>query len=185
MGFTGPNGFLDLSTRFVNLNESDPINVEIHIIIEEYNSPDELPAEEQHLIEKAIATARDAYAPYSEFRVGACLLLEDGTFVAGNNQENAAYPDGLCAERVAMFAANAQHPESPVKKMAIAAVYQDKLIDQPVYPCGSCRQALLESENRFKRPTRILMYGRRGILAANSIKDLLPLSFDRTFLRLT
>ena len=185
MGFSVSSGFLDLSTRFVNLNESDPVNVEIRINIEEYNAPDELPVEEQKLIEKAIETAHDAYAPYSEFRVGACLLLENGTMVVGNNQENAAYPDGLCAERVAMFAANALHPGSPVKKMAIAALYQGKLLDQPVYPCGSCRQALLESENRFNRATRILMYGQTGILAVNSIKDLLPLSFDSSFLKYT
>lgn len=161
----------------------DPINVEIRIIIEEYKSPDELTVEEQQLIEKAIQTARKAYAPYSKFHVGACLLLDDGTFVEGNNQENAAYPDGLCAERVAMFAANAMHPESPVKMMAIAAVYQDKLLDQPVYPCGSCRQALLESENRFNQPVRILMHGKSGIHVVNSIKDLLPLSFDSSFLK--
>ena len=157
--------------------------MEIRINIEEYKSPDELSDEEQQLIESAIQTARDAYAPYSEFHVGASLLLDDGTFVDGNNQENAAYPDGLCAERVAMFAANALHPGSPVKIMAVAAIYQDKLLDQPVYPCGSCRQALLESENRFMQPIRILMYGKAGIHAANSIKDLLPLSFDSSFLK--
>ncbi len=161
----------------------DPINVEIHINIEEYKSPDELSVDEQHLIDRAIQTARDAYAPYSEFRVGASLLLDNGNFVNGNNQENAAQPDGLCAERVAIFAANAMHPESPVKMMAIAAVYQDKLLDQPVYPCGSCRQALLESENRFNQPVRILMYGKAGIHVVNSIKDLLPLSFDSSFLK--
>ena len=161
----------------------DPLNVEIRINIEEYKSPDELSDEEQQLIERAIQTARDAYAPYSEFYVGASLLLDDGTFVDGNNQENAAYPDGLCAERVAMFAANALHPGSPVKIMAVAAIYQDKLLDQPVYPCGSCRQALLESENRFMQPIRILMYGKAGIHAVNSIKDLLPLSFDSSFLK--
>jgi cytidine deaminase len=157
--------------------------VDILINIEEYGSIEELPREEQNLIETAIQTAENAYAPYSEFRVGASLLLNNGTFVYGNNQENAAYPDGLCAERVAMFAANAIHPDSPVKKMAIAAIFQDGLLDQPVYPCGSCRQALLESENRFNQPIRIIMYGRKGIHVANSIKDLLPLSLDSSFLK--
>ena len=174
---------MDLSTRFVLLIQYDAINVEIRINIEEYKSPDELSDEEQRLIERAIQTARDAYAPYSKFHVGASLLLDDGIFVDGNNQENAAYPDGLCAERIAMFAANAIHPESPVKMMAIVAVYQDRLLDQPVYPCGSCRQALLESENRFMQPVRILMYGKAGIHAVNSVKDLLPLSFDSSFLK--
>ena len=174
---------MDLSTRFVILIPLDPTNVEIHINIEEYDSPAGLPAEEQQLIERAIQTARDAYAPYSEFRVGASLILDNGTFVNGNNQDNAAYPDGLCAERVAMFAANAMYPGSPVKMMAIAAVYEDKLLDRPVYPCGSCRQALLECENRFNQPIRILMYGRTGIHVVNSVKDLLPLSFDSSFLK--
>lgn len=174
---------MDLLTRFVLLNQFDPINVEIRINIEEYKSPDELTTQEQQLIERAIQTARDAYAPYSGFQVGASLLLDNGNTVIGNNQENAAYPDGLCAERVAMFAANAMHPESPVKMMAVAAVYQDSLLNQPVYPCGSCRQVLLESENRFNQPVRIIMYGKSGIHVVNSIRDLLPLSFDRTFLR--
>ncbi len=157
--------------------------MEIHIKIEEYGSQDELSEEEQQLIQRAIKSARDAYAPYSEFCVGASLLLDNGTCVSGNNQENAAYPDGLCAERVAMFAANANHPGSPPKMMAMAAVFQGNLLDQPVYPCGSCRQVLLESELRYNQPVRILMYGNRGILAVNSIKDLLPLSFDSSFLR--
>jgi cytidine deaminase len=183
MIFSGSYGNLDLSTRFVILILYDPINVEIHINIEEYKSPDELSAEEQQLIERAIQTTRDAYAPYSKFRVGACLLLDNGTFITGNNQENAAYPDGLCAERVAMFAANAMHPGSAVKMMAVAALYQDKFIDQPVYPCGSCRQVILESENRFNQPVRILMYGKAGIHVVKSIKDLLPLSFDSSFLK--
>ena len=161
----------------------DAINVEIRINIEEYKSPDELSDEEQQLIERAILTARDAYAPYSKFHVGASLLLDNGSFVDGNNQENASYPDGICAERVAIFAANSLHPGSPMKMIAIAAIYQDKLLDQPVYPCGSCRQALLESENRFKHPVRIIMYGKVGIQAVNSIKDLLPLCFDSSFLK--
>jgi cytidine deaminase len=174
---------LDLSTRFVILIQYASINVEIHINIEEFKSPDELSDEEQQLIERAIQTAGDAYAPYSEFRVGACLLLDDGTIVNGNNQENVAYPDGQCAERVALFAANASYPESSVKILALAAIYQDKLLDRPVYPCGSCRQALLECENRFNQPVRILMYGKTGIHVANSIRDLLPLSFDSSFLK--
>jgi cytidine deaminase len=184
MSFSGSTGYLDLSTRFVILIPYDPLNVEIHIYIEEYNSPEELSFVEQQLIERAIQTTKDAYAPYSEFRIGASLLLENGTFVMGNNQENASYPDGLCAERVAMFAANATHPGSPMKMMAIAAVYKEKLLDHPVYPCGSCRQALLESENRFNHPVRILMYGKTGIHVVKSIKDLLPLSFDNSFLKL-
>ena len=174
---------LGLINKICTFDQYDPINVEIRINIEEYNAPDELKVEEQQLIENAIQAARDAYAPYSEFHVGASLLLENGIIINGNNQENAAYPDGLCAERVAMYSANAMHPDTPVKMMAIAAIYRDNLLDQPVYPCGSCRQVLLESENRFKQPVRILMYGKKGIHIANSIKDLLPLSFDSSFLQ--
>jgi cytidine deaminase len=174
-------GNLDLSTRFVNLILYDPYNVEIRINIEEYKTPAELSAVEQQLIERAIASAGDAYTPYSNFRVGACLLLENGVFIQGNNQENAVHPDGLCAERVAIFAAHAMHPGSAVKMMAIAAMYREKVLDQPVYPCGSCRQVFLESENRFHQPVRILMYGRKSIHVANSIRDLLPLSFDSSF----
>jgi cytidine deaminase len=165
------------------LTQYDPINVEIRIHIEEYHSLDELAAEEQCLIEGAIRSARDAYAPYSEFRVGACLLLDNGCYVKGSNQENAAYPDGLCAERVALFAAHTRYPVAAVKMLAVAAIYRDKLLDQPVYPCGSCRQSLLESETRFNQPVRILMYGEKGIQVANSIRDLLPLSFDSSFLK--
>jgi cytidine deaminase len=182
MSIAGSYGYLDLLTRFVNLIHYAPINVEIRINIEEYTTPDELSAVEQQLIERAIASARDAYAPYSELRVGACLILDNGSFVQGNNQENAAHPDGLCAERVALFAAHAKYPGSAVKMMAIAAFYQENIVDQPVYPCGSCRQALLESENRFDQPVRILMYGKKGIQVVNSIRDLLPLSFDLSFL---
>jgi cytidine deaminase len=182
MSITGSYGYLDLLTRFVILIQYDHINVEIHLNIEEYKTPDELTAVEQQLIERAITAARDAYAPYSELRVGACLILDNGSFVQGNNQENAAHPDGLCAERVALFAAHAMHPGSAVKMMAIAAFYKEKILDQPAYPCGSCRQALLESENRFDQPVRILMYGKKGIQVANSIRDLLPLSFDSSFL---
>jgi cytidine deaminase len=181
MGIAGSYGFLDLLTRFVNLILCDPYNVKIHINIEEYKTPAELSAVEQQLIEKAIATARDAYTPYSQFRVGACLLLDNGRFVQGNNQENAAHPDGMCAERVAIFAAHAMHPGSAIKMMAIAALYMDRVLDQPAYPCGSCRQVILESENRFNQPVRILMYGKNGIQVANSIRDLLPLSFDSSF----
>ena len=183
MSIAGSYGSLDLSTRFVNLTQYDPINVEIRINIEEYKSLDELTAEEQQLIEGAIRSARDAYAPYSEFRVGACLLLDNGCYVKGNNQENAACPDGLCAERVALFAAHARYPDAAVKMLAVAATYRDSLLGQPVYPCGSCRQALLESETRFNQPIRMLMYGEKGTLVANSIRDLLPLSFDSSFLK--
>jgi cytidine deaminase len=157
--------------------------VEIRINIDEVSSPEELSPEEQMVINEALKAASNAYAPYSGFRVGAALLLDKGELVAGNNQENAAYPDGLCAERVAMFAANANHPDSGIEMMAVAAMIKDDFLEEPVYPCGSCRQALLESENRFGKSIRILMFGKNKILIARSVKDLLPLSFDASFLK--
>jgi cytidine deaminase len=157
--------------------------VEIRINIEEAGSRDDLSPEEQQLIDAALKAARDAYAPYSGFHVGAALLLENGEMIRGNNQENAAYPDGICAERVAMFAANAAFPDSSIRMLACAARFKGDFLEDPVYPCGSCRQALLESENRHGKPIRILMYGKNRIQIANSVKDLLPLSFDASFLK--
>ena len=157
--------------------------MEICINIEEAATPEDLSAKEQQIITAAKNAAAHAYAPYSKFRVGAALLLTSGELVTGNNQENAAYPDGLCAERVAMFSANSNNPESGIEMLAVAAIINDDFLEEPVYPCGSCRQALLESENRFRQPIRILMYGKNRIQIVNSIKDLLPLSFDASFLK--
>ncbi|MCK5465063.1 MAG: cytidine deaminase [Bacteroidales bacterium] len=158
-------------------------NVEIRINIEEYESLSGLSQEDRDLIEAAREAAGNAYAPYSEFRVGAAVLLENGEVFTGNNQENAAYPDGLCAERVAMFAANASKPDQGIMTIAVAARIKDEFLSEPVYPCGSCRQALLESENRFHQNIRVLMYGTNKIQVAASIRDLLPLSFDSSFLK--
>jgi cytidine deaminase len=157
--------------------------VEIRINIEEAASPENLTEKEQKVIGEALRAAADAYAPYSGFQVGAALLLDNGELVRGNNQENAAYPDGLCAERVALFSANANFPDSGIEMLAVAAMKDGEFLEEPVYPCGSCRQSLLESENRFKHPIRILMYGRKRIHIARSARDLLPLSFDGSFLR--
>ena len=134
--------------------------MEIRINIEEAAKPEDLSAKEQQVIAAALKAAEKAYAPYSKFHVGAALLLYNGELITGNNQENAAYPDGLCAERVALFAANSNFPDSGLEMLAVAAMMNDVFLEEPVYPCGSCRQALLESENRFKKPIRILMYGK-------------------------
>ncbi len=163
--------------------DSNEINVEIRINIEEAAKPEDLSAKEQQVITAAKKAAGDAYAPYSKFYVGAALLLSTGELITGNNQENAAYPSGLCAERVALFAANANHPNSWIELLAVAALMKDDFLDDPVYPCGSCRQSLLESEMRFNKPIRILMYGKNRIQIVNSVKDLLPLSFDASFLK--
>lgn len=138
---------------------------------------DELSAEEQVLVEKAIAATANSYSPYSRFSVGAALYLEDDTIVIGANQENAAYPSGLCAERSAVFAAQSQCPDQAIKTLAIAARNGGGLMKQPIVPCGACRQVILEMEDRYKRPVRILLYGTEGVYIINTIKDLLPLQF--------
>lgn len=139
---------------------------------------EELSQEEQHLVEQAIEATSRSYAPYSKFCVGACALLNNGVEVIGCNQENAAYPAGLCAERTAIFAAGAQYPDVPVKTLAIAArTPNGELQDEPVTPCGMCRQVLIETETRFSQQVLILLYGRRCIYVVDSIKQLMPLSF--------
>lgn len=150
----------------------------IHIELEEYHHLNELSAIEQELVLKAKSIARLAYAPYSKFYVGAALLLENGAIVTGNNQENAAYPSGLCAERTAIFYANAQFPNQAIKTLAVAVFTNNAYAEMPVTPCGSCRQVMLESENRQQQPLRVIMTGEKMIYVANSVKDLLPLSFD-------
>ncbi len=151
---------------------------EIKTIIHEYDSIDELPEKDIVVINEAKQAAQKAYAPYSKFKVGACVLLENGELIQGNNQENAAYPSGLCAERVAMFYANAKYPDIPVKAIAICAYVNSKLLEEPVTPCGSCRQVLLESETRFHSPIKIILFGENKISIIDNVKQLLPLNFD-------
>lgn len=132
---------------------------------------------EKKLIAAAKHATEKSYAPYSNFKVGAALLLENGEIVTGNNQENAAYPSGLCAERVAIFYANSVYPDQKIEAIAIAAWANDTFTKDAITPCGGCRQVLLEAENRFSAPMRILMYSEEGIYVVNTIKTLLPLSF--------
>jgi cytidine deaminase len=144
-----------------------------------YKDKKELSDIEQELLATAETAAQKAYAPYSKFMVGAAVLLTDGTVASGNNQENRAYPVGLCAERVALFHASSQHPDTAVKMIAITAMSLRQSIDEPVTPCGACRQAIAEYEQKFKSPIRIIMSGEKGeIYACDSIKVLLPLMFD-------
>ncbi|MBQ7180989.1 MAG: cytidine deaminase [Bacteroidaceae bacterium] len=139
--------------------------------------PDELSAEDQQLVRAAMEATRTSYAPYSHFCVGAAVRLSDGCVVTGSNQENAAFPSGLCAERTALFAANAQHPDTPVVALAIAAFTQGHFLADPIPPCGACRQVILEVEDRYRQPIRILLYGTEGIHVVDSVKALLPLYF--------
>lgn len=139
---------------------------------------DELPEEERTLVEQAIEATNRSYTPYSHFHVGAALRLGNGITFIGCNQENAAFPAGICAERSAIFAAGAQYPDEPVTMLAIAARNtKGELQDEPVSPCGTCRQVIIETETRFNHPVRLLLYGRKKIYVIDSIKQLMPLSF--------
>lgn len=138
---------------------------------------EELEASDKELVEKAIAATDNSYAPYSKFNVGAALRLADGRIVIGANQENSAYPSGLCAERTAVFAAQANYPEQPITTLAIAARNVNGMMPKPITPCGACRQVILEIEERYRRPVRILLYGTEGVYIVSSVRDLLPLCF--------
>ncbi len=138
---------------------------------------EELAEEDRQLVEMAIEATNNAYAKYSNFRVGAAVRLENGLLMKGANQENAAFPVTLCAERTAIFAAQANYPEQPITAIAIAAKNENGLLSEPITPCGSCRQVMLEIEDRYKRPLRILLYGQNGVYIVDTVKDLMPLSF--------
>lgn len=138
---------------------------------------------EKKLIDAAKSATKKAYAPYSRFRVGAAVLLENGEIISGNNQENAAYPSGLCAERTALFFANATYPDQKVEAIAIAAWHNGQFTHDAITPCGACRQVLLEAENRFHSPMKVLMYSEEVIYRVSAIKDLLPLSFGDEMLK--
>lgn len=152
-------------------------DVSIHYY--ELNDISMLPADEQALMLLAREMTQDAYAPYSAFYVGAAILLENGVIVKGSNQENGAYPSGLCAERVAAFAASANHPGVAMQKIAVSARSNRLAVKDPVSPCGACRQVLLEYESLQQKPLKMLMGKENGkIIVIEKISDLLPLSFS-------
>ena len=141
-------------------------------------SADELSETDRSLVEQARCSTGTSYSPYSRFSVGAAALLDDGTVVCGSNQENAAYPSGLCAERVALFYATSQHPGRKVEALAIAARAADGFTPDPITPCGSCRQVFAELRTRYGNPMRLLLYGARHTLVVDDACSLLPLTFD-------
>ena len=148
-----------------------------------YDSIKELSNEVQDLMEQAIEIRKKAYAPYSKFRVGAALLLDNGKIVLGSNQENAAYPSGLCAERVAIFYAGSVYPEAKILKMAITAASDTNQTKAPIPPCGSCRQSIAEYEIKQETPIEIYFMGEIGeVYKSTSLKNLLPFMFDKKFL---
>ena len=140
-------------------------------------SQDELPTALKNLVEIAKNKTQDAYCPYSHYHVGAAALLADGQVLTGANQENAAYPSGLCAERTTLFAANANNPHTPVEALAIACYTNGRFTDDPASPCGACRQVMLETEHRFSQPMKVVLYGERECYVFDSAVDLLPVCF--------
>ncbi len=152
--------------------------------VTEYDSLDELAKQEQELMKIARESAERAYAPYSNFYVGAALLLKNGKIITGNNQENMAYPSGLCAERTAIFSAGARYPDEAIEIMAITAKSTNFKVDNPISPCGACRQVIAEYEFRHSNNIRILLMGEIGsVYVVSSIKELLPLVFKEKRLR--
>lgn len=156
--------------------ETKNINIEVRTATD----TKELSATEQELISHAQAAAKRAYAPYSNFQVGACILLDNGEMIEGNNQENASYPCGCCAERTALNYAGSKYPDAAIKAIAISAYNQNGLLDEPITPCGICRQALLESEIRYGKPIQVIMNGHNHTNIVDRASDLLPLSFDNS-----
>jgi cytidine deaminase len=148
-----------------------------------YDNEQELPPAYLHVLNEARAARKDAYAPYSNFFVGAAALLDNGALVKGANQENAAYPICMCAERVALGSASMLHQDVPISVLAIAVHNPNKKLDAPAAPCGSCRQAICEMEYRQQKPIKILLPGKEGtVLEFASGKSLLPLNFNGDFL---
>lgn len=159
------------------------IKKDISFSITIYNTLKELHKEDEALMKVAVSARKRAYAPYSDFYVGASVLLENGEIIEGNNQENASYPSGLCAERVAVFYAGAKYPGVKIKAIAISAASLNHEVNEPAAPCGNCRQSISEYEFRQGEPIRILLMGETGsIIECNSLADLLPLGFNSTFL---
>lgn len=157
--------------------------VKIETKLKVYNDISELPVAIQKLMQSAIEARDNAYAPYSKFKVGAAILLDNNEVVIGSNQENASYPSGLCAERTAIYYAGAKHPKVKILKMAITASSQNQVTDSPIPPCGACRQAIAEYEIKQDQPIEIYFMGVKGkVVQSNSLANLLPLGFDRSFL---
>lgn len=148
-----------------------------------YESLENIPTDTIPLMHAAIAARANAYAPYSNFCVGAAVLLANGEVVIGNNQENASYPSGLCAERVAIFQAGAKYPGVVIEALAITATSNKYRVNEPAAPCGNCRQAMIEYEQKQKQPISLILMGETGeVLLFKSLADMLPLAFNSSFL---
>ena len=139
---------------------------------------DQMEVMDRSLLEAAIDACEGSYAPFSHYHVGAAVMLSDGTVVKGANQENAAFPSGLCAERTALFAAHANYPQQAVRALAVTAARNGKMVPDPAWPCGACRQVLAESQKRAGAPVRVIVGGAERILVFDSVESVLPFIFD-------
>ena len=153
-------------------------NRRINIDFTEYSTVDEMEPQDRELVAAANAARAGSYSPYSRFRVGAALRLSDGTIVQGANQENVAYPSGLCAERTAMFAAGANHPGVAFDTLAIVGANGDEVCEMPAAPCGACRQVMAEYQRLYGHPLKVILIGSHAIYKFAKVEDLLPLIFD-------
>ena len=144
----------------------------------EFSSIDELTREDRRLAEAAVEAVANSYAPYSNFNVGAAVMFEDGEIVKGANQENAAYPSGLCAERTALFYASSSRPDIPIKAIALAAGQNGALCKTPATPCGACRQVMAQYQSKSGVPMEILLVGAEKIWKFSKVDDILPLIFN-------
>lgn len=148
-----------------------------------FNDISKLPSDDILLMKEAINACKKAYAPYSKFSVGCAILLDNGKIILGNNQENAAYPSGMCAERVAIWKAGSDFPNIAINKIAITASSLHTKVDKPIAPCGACRQTLSEYEINQKKPIEVLFMGEVGqVIKTKSLLSLLPFSFDNSYL---
>lgn len=157
--------------------------ITISTTISIFDSMAELSENEKEMMVKAIEARKLAYAPYSKFKVGVAIVLDNGEVVTGSNQENAAYPSGLCAERVAIFYAGANFPDAKIMQLFISASPEDRDLESPIPPCGSCRQAIAEYEIKQEQPIEIFFMGAIGeVYKTDSLKNILPLMFDKKYL---
>ena len=152
--------------------------IALNINYTEYNSIEEMTAEDQELVKAANQARMGSYSPYSNFQVGAALRLANGLIVKGANQENAAYPSGLCAERTAMFWASANYPDVPFDTLAIAGADHGVLCESPASPCGACRQVMAEYQKKYGRPLKTIWVGAKRIRKFEKVEDILPFIFD-------
>ena len=152
------------------------LDLHLHVLVKQ---EEELTPEEVKLLDEARRATYRSYAPYSHFSVGAAVALADGTIVSGSNQENAAYPSGLCAERTAVFYANSQYPDQPIRRICIVARdTKGEFLQRPISPCGACRQVLIDCEKRYGKDIAVLLFGKKYIYKVKCIRDLMPLAFD-------